>query len=133
MTIVRTKAELEQAVERKDREIIIEGALAEKLKPIAKLKNISKAKFLVLGGIVPMVIASMMILTKGGTVSITAIEKFITSNNIKELTGEELIALVAVVGVLGLLYLAVVKNYDVELEYDKEGKLRIKLVRKNNN
>ena len=44
MTYVKTKKQLEEAVKRKDKEIIVVGELAEKLKGFAKLQELSSTK-----------------------------------------------------------------------------------------
>ena len=132
MTYVKTKEELQAAVDRKDEEIIVVGELAKKIEPIVKLKNLSKTKIAAIILIVPaLVAASVIVPGAGGVVSSAVIAKFVATTGVKALTGTELLILATIIGVVGLSVIALLRDYDVKIKANQNGELEVVFTKKN--
>ena len=107
MSIVRTKEELEKAINSNDPEIIIEGELAEKIRRGRKIKNYSAATITTLGGAIA---ATFIAAPFTGGLS------FFAAVPIAALTGVEISLIIIAVSVGLALLLAVWNNYE-EFEF----------------
>ena len=109
--IVRTKDELKKAIERKDKEIIVEGDLADEVIKAKNIKNVSKGTLITLGGGAAVAIAAVpftggaSLLAFAGTAAVT--------------TGLSTVVILAALAIGGLLIAwAIYNDYDVEISYN---------------
>ena len=118
---VSTKEQLKSAIERNEREIIVTGALANQLKPLAKLNSISAVKIglmitaltsvAAVGGIVTF--ASGGLAAPAGMAALhLAVPAVAASAGV---SAGAVTALIAVVGIIGLTAFALAKGYNVEM------------------
>ena len=119
MIAVATEDALKNALKNKEPEIEVTGSLAEKI--IRQRKNKKRATY---GGIVAFGVASFFAAPFTGGLSLFGVGAAAAA---AELTGTEIIMLVAVVGVLGLGLLGLLRGYNVEV--DCKG-TKVKLTRK---
>ena len=121
MITVTTEDALKNALKNKESEIEVTGPLAEKI--IRQRKNKKRATY---GGIV-FGVASFFAAPFTGGLSLFGVGAAAAAVAVAELTGTEIIMLVAVVGVLGLGLLGLLRGYNVEV--DCKG-TKVKLTRK---
>ena len=115
--IVKTKQELQDAIDKKAETIIVEGELATKLRKGKKIRNVGAATL------------SLLAVAIAATPFTGGLSMF-AAGGIACLTGLEIGLIIAVI-VIGLaLLIAVWNNYD-EIEAES-GPLKIKLKRKSN-
>lgn len=114
---VSTKEQLEVAVDAHMDEIVVEGELAKRIKDGQKLRTAGKLTLVLLG-------TAVAALPFTGGISLAA------AAPIAALTGLNAAAIVAAVFVGLALLLAVYKEYDITIEYDRDGRLRVRLKRK---
>lgn len=114
---VSTKEQLEAAVDAHIDEIVVEGELAKRIKDGQKLRTAGKLTLMVLA-------AGVAALPFTGGISMGLVAPIAAT------TGLNAAAIVAA-GFVGLaLLLAVYKGYDITIEYDRDGSLRVRLKRK---
>ena len=130
MTYVRTKEELQAAVDRKDAEIIVVGELAKKIEPIVKLKSLSKTKIAAILVLVPGLIAASILVPGGGAVSAGVITKFAAAKGITALTGQEILILATIIAVTGLAIIALMRDYNVKIKANSKGELEVIFTKK---
>lgn len=130
MVYVKTKKGLQRAVERKEQEIIVVGELAEKLKPIVKLKNFSKSKMNRAISLISLFDSTPDFISSFGNIGnslvvLPGIHKMvevgltmrnIDSKMIQGFSGAELIIIIMVLTAAGLTIIALLRDYDVDLE-----------------
>lgn len=121
MTYVRTKKELEEAVKRKDNEIIVVGDFAEKLKGFAKLQELSSTKmakllaFLAGAGLITATAIATAGLTGGlslpaGAMAFVAVAP---AQGVSAGTATVVIVLIATIGLVTCA--ALLNDYDAEI------------------
>ena len=115
---VTTRDELEEAVEAGEKEIVVEGELAEKLYKTRKLMTI--------GGV-----ALAAIVGAVGSAPVTGGISLALVAPVAAMSGVE-IAIIIMAAAIGIgLILAIYKDYDVEVELDGEGRVRyLRLLKK---
>ena len=127
MTYVTTKKELQEAIERKDSDIIVRGKLAKKMKGFSKLKKLSKKEMAAL----------IAFATGAGAVSVAAIAAAAPTGGLSVagataallaiapaagVSVSTVIILIALLCVIGLATIALLKDYDViELGFEGDG------------
>ena len=121
MITVTTEDALKNALKNKEPEIEVTDPLAEKI--IRQRKNKKRATY---GGIA-FGVASFFAAPFTGGLSLFGVGAAAAAVAVAELTGTEVIMLVAVVGVLGLGLLGLLRGYNVEV--DCKG-TKVKLTRK---
>ena len=114
---VWTKEDLAKAVDAHVDEIVVEGELAERIRDGQKLRSVSK---LTLATLTTAVAAAPFT----GGISLAAAVPIAT------LTGLQVAVILAVVFVGLALLLAIYKDYEITIEYDSDGSLRVILKRK---
>lgn len=121
--VVRTSDELKKAMDNKSSVIYVEGELAQKIKKTEKLKKLSGV---VLATVIGIIIA---IPFTGGT---TAVALAPVALAVKASSGVTLStgAIIAIVSIGAGLVLTMYKDYDVDVEYDMNGRIRVVLKRK---
>ena len=121
MTHVTTKKELQQAIKRKDSEIMVSGKLAKKMKGFAKLKKLSKKKLAALltfaTGSGAVAVAAITAAAPTGGVSVAgATVSFILAAPAAGVSTGSAIVLIALLGAIGLSVIALLKDYDFEVK-----------------
>ena len=121
MVKVTTKKELQEAIKRKEDVIVVTGDLAKKMKGIAKLKGLSNKEKAAL----------VTLLTGSGAVAVAAIAAGIPTGGLSVaaataalvaaaptvgVSASTILAAIALIGVLGLSFIALLKDYDIEAE-----------------
>ena len=138
MTYVRTKEELQAAIDRKDDEIIVVGKLAEKIKPIVKLKRFSKNKIARVISLVPVLSkasSNISALSRmGGNTVLSGIGnsticRRIMPRTVQGFTGGEIIIIIMVIAATGLAIIALLKDYDVDLGMNPKDGIKFKASR----
>lgn len=143
MTYVRTKEELQAAIDRKDDEIIVVGELAEKIKPIVKLKRFSENKIARVMSLVPVLCKASKNISVlsglgrnvvssglGGMLNDGTILRRMPPKSVQGFTGPEIIIIIMVVTATGLAIIALQKDYDVDLSMHPIEGIRFKAKRK---
>lgn len=128
--IVNNKEELKKAIEKEYDTIYVEGNIAESLMKIEKIKNVNKVDVIKFLSVLAAFCATHVI-TKGNATMITqnflrqaAIESGVVAAGFSE-------AFIAVIVVIGAgLILTMYKDYDIKIEADVTGKVKVKLIRK---
>lgn len=130
MVRVSTKEDLKRAIENKESEIILEGALAEKI-----IKKKKLGKYAMIGGAL-LAVAGAIALPFTGGASTPAVVSGLTlttaAGTIIEISTAELLAILGagtVVGssVVGTVGYALYKSYSIEVATGKDGKAIVKL------
>ena len=130
MVYVKTKKELQIAVERREREIIVVGELAEKLKPIYKLKKFSKSKMNRAISLIPLLNDSLSIISPlvnigNNSIVLSGIRKIVEGGLLKNntnsrvlqgFTGAEIIFIIMILTAAGLAVMALLRDYDIDLK-----------------
>ncbi len=126
MTYVTTKKELQAAVKRGDPEIYVSGKLAKKMKGFAKLKKLTKKKM----------VALIAFLTGAGTIAVTAIATAAPTGGLSvagatalllakapaaEVSIGTIITVITLLGAIGISLVALLRDYDFEMELNMEG------------
>lgn len=126
MLVVKTKDELQKAIDNKINHFEVEGELAEKLKKGQKITTLGKFTLAVL------TVAIAGIVATPATGGISGVAGFSAASTVATLTGLE-IAVIMSVAFLGIgMLIALFKDYNVEYETDpKNGKVKAKFTRKN--
>jgi len=108
--LVRTKAELQNAIENKVDEIIVVGSFADKLKKTKKIALLSKVSLAII-----MVLAGVGM----GTAPLTSgASLYFATAPVAAITGMEVAAIITAVAIGITLIIAVFKNYD-EISFEK--------------
>lgn len=100
--VVRSKDELERAIEQRCEHIIVKGELAEKIDKSRKIKKLSKP---ILAALTAAVLATPLTGGISGAMGLTAVAA---------LSGMEITAIVAVAFLGTALILKIVEDYDIE-------------------
>lgn len=134
MTYVKTKKELQEAVKRKDGEIIVVGKLAKKLKGFAKIQRLSStqkvALLAFLAGSGAAATAAIAAAGPTGGLSIPGgVLMFMTTAPAAGVSAETAIAVIGILGVIGLTCIALLKEYDVDVVINGHG-VEIHYIRK---
>lgn len=121
MTYVATKRDLKKALKRKDPEIVVNGKLAKQLKPLLKLKNLSKkerAALLVLlsgtGAAAATAIAASV--PTGGLSVVGATAFLVAAAPAAGVSVETIVIAITLLGAIGLSIIALLKDYDFEVK-----------------
>ena len=124
MTYVRTKKELEEAVKRKDNEIIVVGDLAEKLKGFAKLQELSSTKmakllaFLAGAGFIAATAIATAGLTGGLSLPAGAVA-FVAAAPAQGVSAGTATIVIVLIATIGLVTCGALSNdYDAEIRSD---------------
>lgn len=126
MTYVKTKKELQDAVKRKDEEIIVVGKLAKKLKEFAKIQRLSAKQMLALltflAGSGAAATAAIAAAGPTGGLSIPGgIVLFLKAAPAAGVPVETAWVVIGIVGVIGLTCIALLKEYDVDVVINGHG------------
>ena len=140
MVYVKTKKELQIAVERREQEIIVVGELAEKLKPIYKLKKFSKSKINRALALIPLLNDSLSIISPlvnigNNSIVLSGIRKIVEGGLLKNntnsrvlqgFTGGEIIIIIMIIIAAGLAVMALLRDYDIDLTMNPIEGIRFK-------
>lgn len=119
MIYVTTKKELQEAIKRKEPEIIVTGKLAKKLKGFAKLKKLSKAQIAALVGLATssgaIAVAALATAAPTGGLSVSVASfALMAAAPAAGVSSGTVLLLIAIIGVIGLAVIALLKDYDFE-------------------
>lgn len=127
MTYVTTKKELQEAIKRKDTDIVVQGKLAKKIKGFAKLKKLSKKETAALitfaTGAGAVSVAAVAAAAPTGGLSVAgATAALLAAAPAAGVSVSTVVILIALLSVIGLAAIALLKDYDaVEFGFNGDG------------
>lgn len=124
---VRTNGELKKAMENNCNIIYVEGELAEKIKKTEQLKKLGTVA---LTGVIGAIIIACGTAPITGGMSFAAASAVVAATFAATGVTLSTSAIIAIVAIGAGLILTMYKDYDIEIEVDNNGTVRVKLIRK---